>query len=95
MSIVGTWSITVDTPMGAQPAELVLNADGTGSTSSAMGSSTIDDLELDGDRATFTVTIDVMGREMVLRGSATAEGNSITGRYETAQGTSAFTGGRA
>ena len=94
MSIVGTWSIKVNTPMGEQAATLV-NADGTGSTSSQLGSSEIDDLKIDGDTATYSVTIDVMGQKMVLSGSATADGDAIAGKYESSRGSSPFSGTRA
>jgi hypothetical protein len=95
MSIVGKWNLIVRTPMGEQSSTLVLNDDGTGLTSSPLGSSNIDDVKIDGARATFTVKIEVMGREYVLNGSATADGDSITGKYESGMGVSGFTGHRA
>ncbi len=95
MGIVGTWDITVNTPMGEQASTLVLNADGTGSTSSQLGSSDIDDATIDGDSATFTVTIEVMGEKTVLTGSATADGDSITGSYKSPMGVSGFSGKRS
>jgi hypothetical protein len=95
MGIVGRWNLTVSTPMGELASTLILNDDGTGVTSSQMGSSEISDLEIDGNRATFRVKIEAMGQETVLAGSATADGDSITGRYESPMGTSAFTGRRA
>ena len=95
MSIVGKWNLTVQTPMGEQSSTLVLNDDGTGITSSQLGSSDINDAKIDGDRATFTVKIEVMGQETVLEGSATADGDSITGQYQSPMGVAGFTGQRA
>jgi hypothetical protein len=95
MSIVGKWNLVVNTPMGAQTSTLILNDDGTGITSSQMGSSEIRDAKIDGDSATFTVNIEVMGQGIVLIGRATADGESITGAYESPMGVSGFTGHRA
>jgi hypothetical protein len=95
MSIVGKWNLTVSTPIGELASTLILKDDGTGVTSSQMGSSEITDARIDGDSATFTVKIEVMGQETVLNGRATAAGDSITGRYESPMGTSDFTGQRA
>jgi hypothetical protein len=94
MSIVGKWNLTVQTPMGAQSSTLILNDDGTGLTSSQLGSSDISDVKVDGDRATFTVKIEAMGQAIVLHGSATADGNSIAGKYESPMGVSSFRGQR-
>jgi hypothetical protein len=95
MSIVGTWDLIVRTPMGNQASTLVLNEDGTGSTSSQLGSSEIRDVRIDGDRAAFTVKIEVVGQGFVLQGSATADGDSILGKYESPMGVSEFSGRRA
>jgi hypothetical protein len=94
MSIEGRWQITVSTPMGEQQASLVLNADGTGSTASPLGTSTLRDVELDGDRATFAVDLDMLGQKIVLAGSATASGDAIQGRWESPMGVSQFSGRR-
>ena len=95
MSILGRWNLVVNTPMGEQTSTLILNDDGTGVTSSQMGSSEIRDAKIDGDSATFTVKIEVMGQGIVLTGKATADGDSITGKYESPMGVSGFTGQRA
>jgi hypothetical protein len=95
MSIVGKWNLTVSTPMGDLASTLILNDDGTGVTSSQVGSSEISDAKIDGDSATFTVKIEAIGQETVLNGRATADGDSITGRYESPMGTSEFSGQRA
>jgi hypothetical protein len=94
MSIVGKWQITVKTPMGEQQASLTLNADGSGATSSPLGSSPIRDLKVDGDGATFAVEIDMLRQKFVLAGSATASGDTIQGRYESPMGASEFSGKR-
>ena len=94
MSIVGKWNITVSTPMGEQTSTLTLNDDGTGTTASQLGSSEFTDAKVDGDSVTFSVKIDAGGQEMVLNASATAEGDSITGKYETPMGDAPFSGKR-
>lgn len=95
MSIVGKWNLAVSTPMGELASTLVLHGDGTGVTSSRMGSSQYSDAKIDGDSVTFAVKIEVMGQESVLNAKAAADGDSITGAYESPMGTSKFTGRRA
>jgi hypothetical protein len=95
MSTLGKWLITVKTPMGEQQASLVLNADGTGATSSPLGSSPIRDEKVDGEGATFAVDIDMMGQKFTLAGSASASGDSIAGKYDSPMGASEFSGERA
>ncbi len=80
--------------MGEQPSTLTLNDDGTGSTASQLGSSEITGAKIDGDSVTFSVKINAGGQEMVLNASATAEGDSITGKYVTPTGDAPFTGQR-
>ena len=95
MSIIGKWNISVSTPMGTVPSTLTLNADGTGQASSRLGSSDLNELRFDGNSATFTVKIQVMGQEMVLDGSAVADADSITGKYVDSKGlVSTFEGNR-
>ncbi len=94
MSIVGKWNITVSTPMGEQTSTLTLNDDGTGTTASQLGSSEFTGAKIDGDSVTFSVKIDAGGQEMVLNATATAEGDAITGKYETSMGDAPFTGQR-
>ena len=94
MSIVGKWNITVNSPMGETKSTLTLNDDGTGTAAGDRGSAEVTDLKIDGDAATFTLKIDAMGQEMVLNASATADGDSITGKYETPMGAADFTGDR-
>ena len=95
MTILGTWNLIVSTPMGEQASTLTLRDDGTGTTASQLGSSDLDDVKADGDSATFTVKIAVMGHEQVLQGRATANGDSITGSYESPGVNSKFRGQRA
>ena len=95
MSVVGKWHLTVRSPMGELASTLTLNGDGTGVTSSQLGASPISDAKIDGDSATFTVKIEAMGQEVVLKGKATANGDTLSGRYESPMGASEFTGRRA
>lgn len=95
MSILGKWNLTVNTPMGEQAAVLILNEDGTGETSSQMGTARFSNAVVDGEVATFTVSIKVMGMEMDLMANAVAVNDSISGAYEGTMGVSEFTGKRA
>lgn len=94
MSIVGTWELTANTQMGEQKFTLTLNADGTGTSQSPMGSTDITGAEIDGDSANYKIKIDAMGRQLELKCSAKADGDTISGNIDSPMGGAPFTGSR-
>ncbi len=98
MSADGTWNITLQTPMGAQSStvELVTDGNALSGTQSGNGESgPIQDGHIDGDTATWKVSIT---RPMSLTVTFTAkiDGDSISGTAKAGMfPKSTFSGSRA
>jgi len=63
--VTGSWKASIDTPNGAMELTYVLKADGTtvtGSVQSQMGELKIDEGKIDGDKISFSCTIENMGK---------------------------------
>ena len=92
---VGVWNVEMDTPLGAIPAVLTLNADGTGSMSAdALGEAPIDGIVFDGNSLTFDTEIDAQGTTLVLEFSGSVDGDSIEGEFGSDFGAFGVTGTR-
>jgi hypothetical protein len=91
MSAVGTWTMTMQTPMGEQEAETVLNEDGTGSMKSMMGELELADVVYDGNDVSFSASMGPVSMDF----TGTADGDSFTGTAKSPMGDSPVTGVRA
>lgn len=82
MSVAGTYSTTVKSPMGDQSGTLTVNdnGDGTfsGSMAGAMGSMDVEDGKIDGNTITWKMQMTVP-MPMTLDCTATIEGDTLTG----------------
>lgn len=81
MSVAGTYEVVTKTPMGDQKSTMTVVVDGdtfTGTNAGAMGSMTMDNGKVDGNRLTWTMNMTVP-MPMTLEGEATVDGDSITG----------------
>ena len=98
MSADGTWSITMNTPMGAQNATLELATDGgalSGKMSGPQGAIELKDGAADGDSLSWKADI-TTPMAMTLEFSATVDGDSISGDVKLgAFGNASFSGSRA
>ncbi len=98
-SLSGHWSLTVNTPDGAQPVttDLTQAADGAlaGSVSTSYGNSTITKGSLAGSQFTFTFVLDVGQGPSDFVVSGTIEGNTIKGTVSGIGQVFDFTGTRA
>ena len=64
---VGVWGVEMNTPLGALPATLTLNEDGTGTMSAdGLGDAPIEGIMFDGNAITFEAAIDAQGQSLVL-----------------------------
>ena len=71
---VGVWNVEMNTPLGALPATLTLNADGTGMMGSdQLGEAPIDGVMYDGNSVSFSAEVDAQGQTLVLDFSGTIE----------------------
>lgn len=98
MSAGGTWTTTINTPMGVQTGTLVLTINGnelSGSMQSPQGDLAIADGKADGDNLSWTTSI-TSPMPMNLEFSATVAGDEITGSVKLgAFGNADFKGTRA
>lgn len=98
MSAGGTWTTTINTPMGVQTGTLVLTINGnelSGSMQSPQGDLAIADGKADGDNLSWTTSI-TSPMPMNLEFSATVAGDKITGSVKLgAFGNADFKGTRA
>ena len=98
MSAGGTWTTTINTPMGVQTGTLVLTINGnelSGSMQSPQGEMAIADGKADGDNLSWTTSI-TSPVPMNLEFSATVAGDEITGSVKLgAFGNADFKGTRA
>lgn len=99
MSVEGTWNITLNTPMGAQPAKLVLSSEG-GTLDGRIESGTLGDVPLDevaadGNGLTFKASVS-RPMPMVIEASAAVNGDEISGDLKLGSfGNATFAGTRA
>jgi hypothetical protein len=98
MSFDGTWNLTLETPIGKQETTLVAQASGgalTGTQSGADGAQPIQDGLVNGDEATWSVTI-TSPMPMTLEFKGTVAGDSISGSVKLGMfGEAPFSGVRA
>lgn len=98
MAVDGKYSITIQSPMGAQPADLELKADGgtlTGTQSGRQGSMAIANGKVDGDNVSWSISI-TSPMPMTLEFSGKVEGDAISGNVKAgAFGSFPFSGKRA
>ena len=81
MSVAGTYTCVTKTPMGDQTSEVTIEVDGdsfTGSNVGAMGSMSLDNGKVDGNKVTWSMNMTVP-MPMTLEGEATIDGDVLTG----------------
>ena len=81
MSVAGTYTVITKTPMGDQTSEVTIEVDGdsfTGSNVGAMGSMSLDNGKVDGNKVTWSMNMTVP-MPMTLEGEATIDGDVLTG----------------
>ncbi|MFM5895111.1 MAG: hypothetical protein ACKOQM_11875 [Novosphingobium sp.] len=81
MSVAGTYECVTKTPMGDQKSDVTIVVDGdtfTGTNAGAMGSMTMEDGKIDGNKLTWTMNMTVP-MPMKLEGEATVDGDALSG----------------
>ena len=81
MSVAGTYTVVTKTPMGDQSSDMMIETDGdtfTGTNAGAMGSMSMDNGKIDGNKLTWSMNMTVP-MPMTLEGEATVDGDAITG----------------
>jgi hypothetical protein len=97
MSVDGTWNVTVNSPMGAQPSTLTLKADGgvlTGTQSAQGNTQPIANGKVDGDVVTWSNSI-TTPFPMTLEFTGKLDGDTLNGSVKAGSfGSFPFTGNR-
>ncbi|WP_374283224.1 hypothetical protein [Novosphingobium sp.] len=81
MSVAGTYECVTKTPMGDQKSDVTIVVDGdtfTGTNIGAMGSMELENGKVDGNTLTWSMKMTVP-MPMTLEGTATVDGDSLTG----------------
>lgn len=92
---VGAWNIEMTTPLGAMPAVLTINEDGTGAMSvDALGEVALAGIAVDGNAVTFSAEVDAQGQTLVLEFSGTVTGDALAGEFGSDFGAFGVTGTR-
>jgi hypothetical protein len=93
---VGTWNLTVDSPIGTFRQELVIDKALTGVLrTEALGSDwTVGDVTVEGNEVSFTAIFEIEDEDLPAEFTGTIDGDSITGRYDTDEGSGTVTGTR-
>ena len=96
-AVDGDWDVTVKSPMGDQKSVLTINSDGgsfTGKMAGSLGSMDITGGSVDGNTLSWKMDMTVP-MPMTLEGSATVDGDTLTGSVNAgAFGSMAMTGTR-
>ena len=88
---VGTWIVTIQTPMGEQKPEITLRADGTGAMKTMMGDTEFGDVIFSGDHVSFRAEMGPVKFEF----QGVVRGDLFTGSVSTPMGDQDVTGIRA
>jgi hypothetical protein len=98
MSVAGSYECVVKSPMGDQKSTLTVNVDGdtwTGTNAGAQGSLDVYEGKVDGNTLTWKMDMKVP-MPMTLEGTATVDGDTITGSVKAGMfGSMAMSGTRA
>jgi len=79
---VGVWNVEMNTPLGALPGVLTLNADGSGSFGNdQLGETALSGIAYDGNSITFDAEVDAQGQMLVLEFSGTVDGDTLDGEF--------------
>jgi len=98
MSITGTWNLTMNSPLGAQPAILQVQEAGgayQGTLTGKAAPTPLEELKVDGGNVAFSADADTPVGRMKLGFSGAVTGDSLAGKYTTPFGAFDFSGTRA
>ena len=93
---VGIWEVEMTIPqLGALPATMTINEDGTGSMSlGPLGEASFEGVTFDGNSMGFEGEFDAQGNLIVLEFSGEVDGDALTGEFQSDFGTMTVTGTR-
>lgn len=77
----GVWAAEINSPLGALPVVLTLNADGSGEMASDVLNAPLSGIVYVDNTAAFTAEISVQGQEIVLDFTGTVDGDTMNGEF--------------
>jgi len=92
--IVGSWKLTVDSQLGVNERDLVINDDMTGKYSGDIGSFDVTNVKVDGDAVSFDMTLELQGQSLPATFKGKIDGDSLTGELDVGVGVASVTGKR-
>ena len=98
MSITGTWNLTMNSPLGAQPATLQVQEVGgayQGTLTGKADPTPLEELKVDGSNVAFSADADTPVGRLKLGFAGAVTGDSLAGKYTTPFGAFDFSGTRA
>jgi hypothetical protein len=96
-AVVGSWNLTIETPVGTQQSTLVVTGTADlleGKIVSEQGEAPVRDVVFDGSKLAFGLTIDAQGQQMELTFEGTVDGDSLSGAFQSPFGPAPVTGTR-
>ena len=95
-AIVGAWKLMVESQLGNNPRDLVVNDDLSGTYGGGdFDAFDISNLSVEGDAVEFDVTLSVQGQDLPSHVSLTLNGDKVEGELDYGEGTAAIVGARA
>ena len=97
MSAIGSWKITVESPMGTTVSTLTITEEGgnyKGTMSRDDGSAEVEDLTVDGDTVSYKVDVPSPMGQLKVTMNGNIDGDKISGNVETPIGPIPFSGER-
>jgi hypothetical protein len=95
LNVAGVWNMSIDAGGQEIPATLTLKQDGdkvSGTMSSPFfGTTELDGLKLEGDKLTFTASLNFQGQNIAIVGSGMVNGDSMQGTISSPMGPASFT----
>ena len=92
---IGQWDLTMDSPMGKSASTLIITPELTGTmTLAQLGQVDISNAKVEGNNASFSMTISAMGQQIEATFGGVIEGDNINGTLNTSFGPSTITGVR-
>ena len=92
---VGVWGVEMNTPLGALPATLTINADGSGlMAAEGLGEAPISGITFDGISFAFQAEVDSQGQSLTLDFTGSVDGDSMNGEFGSDFGAFGVSGDR-
>ena len=97
MSAAGIWKLTMNTPIGRQTPTLTITEEGgayKGTIHDPTGTAELEELFVEGNRFAFKAKIDTPMGKFRLAFKGFADGDTVSGDFDTPLGSVPFTGER-